>query len=434
MDITTGMISRKPVAPGRIANYAAVGFVTKALTLPLVSYLPPAYAQSTGLSLASIGLLFMVARLWDILLDPLAGYLVDRFDPPLGPRKFWIVSAGIVMFASLPPVFAPAMFGLGRGGDIAGPATLLLIFYFGWTMMSVAHAAWPAELAEDPADRARLIAWREWAGVLGMLGIVSAPAVAEHLGHGGLKDQLGIMGGFAMVALPVAILLSLRLPRWKGNRAEHPDPFAVLKLLATSATLRRLLVADLLSGSGFAVISATSFFVFSLLGLAGSFSTLMLAYFIGMIVGVPLFLRVTIRSGIRISFAAAMTGAALMKLGLWLVPTGAMVIAFALQFAIGLFTGGYQSNLNARMVEVAEQHRIDSGRVAIGSHFALLALTNKLGYALAIGICYPLLGALGFRAGQAIPAGNGIILMAIALGGAAVFLALGAVTFPRSGE
>lgn len=422
------------IGVGSIARYAAIGFITKALTLPLISYLPPAYAQATGLPLATIGVLFMVARLWDILLDPIAGYCIDRFDPPFGPRKFWIALAALVMFLTIPPVFAPGAFGLGRGGAIALPALLLLIFYFGWTMMSVAHAAWPAELSEAPADRARLIAWREWAGVLGMLGIVSAPAIVEHLGRGRLTEQLSVMGSFAMVTLPIALILSLRLPRGERRGDAQADPLAVLRLLRGSGRLQRLLLADLLSGSGFAVISATSFFILSLLGLGASFSTLMLVYFIGMIAGVPLFLRLTIRAGARTSFAIAMAGAAAATLGLALVSHGALGAAMALQFAVGLFTGGYQSNLNAAMVAAAGEDAERSGRSTMGSHFALLALTNKLGYAVAIGICYPLLDALGFRGAAAASESNGALLMAIGLGGAALLLALGGAAFPPAGR
>jgi glycoside/pentoside/hexuronide:cation symporter, GPH family len=409
---------------GLLAGYAAIGLVVKALTLPLVSYLPPAYAQATGLPLATIGILFMIARLWDIVLDPLAGYLVDRFHPPLGPRKFWIMLAGALMFALIPPVFAPGLFGLGRGGSIIGPAALLLLFYFGWTLTSVAHAAWPAELATRIADRARLIACREWAGVIGMLAIVSAPAIVEQLGRHRITDQLAIMGGFMMIVLPLALAATLRLPRTRATGdSARPDPLAVLRVLRSSIPLRRLLLADLLSGGGFAIVSATSFFIFSgALGLGGAFSTLMLLYFIGMIVGVPLFLRITILAGPRRSFITAMIGAALSILALALVPRGAIGAAMAIQFAAGLFTGGYQPNLNSVMVEIAQADEQASGRAAIGSHFALLALTNKLGYALAIGICYPLLGQLG--------AGNGFALLAIGLGGPALFLLLGAAAFP----
>jgi Na+/melibiose symporter-like transporter len=103
----------------------------------------------------------------------------------------------------------------------------------------------------------------------------------------------------------------------------------------------------------------------------------------------------------------------------------------ALQFAVGLFTGGYQSNLNTAMVKVAGDDADRSGRAAIGSHFALLALTNKLGYALAIGICYPLLGALGFQGTAAPSPGGGSVLMVIGPGGAAALLVLGGAVFPK---
>jgi Na+/melibiose symporter-like transporter len=435
MDMAPGASGRasavRSIGSGVIVRYAAIGFVTKALTLPLISYLPPAYAQATGLPLATIGMLFMVARLWDILLDPIAGYCIDQFDPPFGPRKFWIALAAVIMFLTIPPVFAPGAFELGRNGAIAAPAILLLIFYFGWTMMSVAHSAWPAELSDAQADRARLIAWREWAGVLGMLGIVSAPALVEHLGGSRLTDQLSVMGLFAMIALPIALVLALRLPAAGRHRSGAADPFAVVRLLGKSASLRRLLLADLLSGGGFAVISATSFFILSLLGLGQSFSSLMLVYFIGMIAGVPLFLRVTIHTDTRTSFAIAMTGAAVATLGLGLVPHGALSIAVGVQFAVGLFTGGYQSNLNAAMVEVASADGTRGERSTMGSHFALLALTNKLGYAFAIGVCYPLLGSLGFKGTQVTAASNGMILMIVGLGGAALLLALGGVAFPK---
>ncbi len=431
MEMTARMPILRRISAGMIVRYAAIGFVTKALTLPLISYLPPAYAQATGLPLATIGLLFMVARLWDILLDPIAGYCIDRFDPPLGPRKFWILLAALVMMLTIPPVFAPGAFGLGRDGAIVGPAILLLIFYFGWTMMSVAHAAWPAELSHVPADRARLIAWREWAGVLGMLGIVTAPALVEHLSSARLTQQLGVMGGFAAIALPIALVLTFGLPSGHPQKGGRADPLVVLHLLRRPGGLRRLLLADLLSGGGFAVVSATSFFILSLLGLGAAFSMLMLVYFIGMIAGVPLFLRITILAGARRSFAIAMTGAAVATLAFALVPYGALAVAMALQFAVGLFTGGYQSNLNAAMVQVAQDDADRTGRTAMGNHFALLALTNKLGYALAIGICYPLLDTLGFHGTVAGPDANGALLMAIGLGGVAALLICGGFAFPQ---
>ena len=46
-----------------------------ALGLPLTVYLPPFYEGPIGLSVGTVGIIFMVARFWDIFTDPLMGAL-----------------------------------------------------------------------------------------------------------------------------------------------------------------------------------------------------------------------------------------------------------------------------------------------------------------------------------------------------------------------
>ncbi len=147
----------QPLSAVKVVAYASLGFAAKALTLPLISYLPPAFAQATGLSLATLGVVFMVARLWDIAMDPVAGYLIDRFDPPLGPRKFWLLVALPLMLVTIPPLFAPRLFGLEGQVGLVIVIFLLLLFYFGWTLLSVGQYAWLVDLAPDFRSRTRLI-------------------------------------------------------------------------------------------------------------------------------------------------------------------------------------------------------------------------------------------------------------------------------------
>lgn len=386
---------------GAVGAYASLGFVTKALTLPLISYLPPAFAQATGMSLATLGVVFMVARLWDIIMDPIAGVLIDRFDPPLGSRKFWLLAALPLMLATIPPLFAPKMFGLGGPSGVVLTVGLLLVFYFGWTLLSVAQYAWPTDLTDDDRLRTRLIGWREWAGALGMISIILAPTVMEHAKSAPLQRQVMTMGAFAFLTLPVAVLWAVfALPRAVRGDPRSADLFTAFRLFGRSRSLRGVLTADLLSGAGFAVSSATSFFIFSdVLGLGPRFSTLMFAFFVGMIVGVPLMTMVSLRVGARAGFILAMSGAAVSVLSLALVQHGSLPPALAAQFALGICTGGYQVNLNTMMVGVATEDHRRRGTDHSGSHFALLALTNKLGYAFAIGIVYPVLQFVGFHSG-----------------------------------
>lgn len=424
------------LSPGQMAAYASLGFVAKALTLPLISYLPPAFAQTTGLSLATLGVVFMIARLSDIVMDPVAGLLLDRFNPPLGPRKFWLALALPLMLLSIPPLFAPAWFGLHGAVGLIWIAGLLLIFYFGWTLLSVAQYAWPIDLAPEPAAKIRLVGWREWAGVLGMIAIVLTPALMEHGRGAPLRQQVVAMGVFAFATLPAAVLWAVfALP--STRRLSHSaDAFAAFRLIGRSSALRNVLAADLLSGAGFAVISATSFFVFSdVLGVGGRFSTLMFAFFAGMVLGVPLMMGLSLRIGARRGFVVAMIAAAACVLSLGLVPHGALLPALAIQILIGLWTGGYQLNLNVLMAAVAAEDRERRGVDSSGSHFALLALTNKLGYAFAIGMAYPGLQLLGFRTGRPTGPAATFAVLSVGLGLSALLLAAaGLVTWRRQGR
>jgi len=379
-------------------SYAAPGVAIKALTLPLLAYLPPLYASLPGLSLSTVGVIFMLARMWDILTDPLAGAIMDRSRPPLGRRKFWIALATPALMATLWPLFSPP-----QTASAIYLGALLFLFYVAWTLLTIAHAAWPADLTSDGGNRTRLIAWREWAGVFGMVAVLAAPILV--LGGGApLDQQLRIMGGLLLLIVPLTILPSLVLlpHRATEDRKARPEISGGWRLLRESPALRRLLAADLLSGGGYAANSATSFFVMSHYLLVGDqYSSIMLCFMLAMIVGIPAFLKLSLWKGPHASFGLAMIGAAVASVGFAFAPPGNVLAAMALNAALGFCTGGYQLNLNTEMVRLADHDRKQSGQDRVSLHLALLAMTNKLGYALAVGIVYVLLQWFSGTQGQA---------------------------------
>jgi len=403
-------------------GYAMPGAAIKALTLPLLSYLPPFYAQRPGASLAAVGLLFMAVRFWDILIDPLVGYVMDRSSPPLGRRRFWILVAALLLLLTTWPVFHPP-----ADMGFAGMAGLLFLFYLGWTVLMISHASWPAELTTERAIRLRLIGWREWAGVVGMIAVLIAPVLLTGTAKPPLAQQVGLMGAFVCILLPLTILPALLLvPRGDHAPGERPRLADSFSLFRDSPALRRLLVADLLSGGGYAVNSATSFFIVSdHLAMGGSYPQIMIAFMAGMLIGVPVMMRLSVRRGRVTGFAVAMTGSALASLAFGLLPPGFPVAAMVVNALLGFFTGGYQLNLNAAMVDLADADRLTSRRDRVSLHLAVLAMTNKLGYALAIGIVYGGLALAGYRAGlaQGLPllvlVGLGTVLPALLFAAAA---------------
>ena len=48
-----------------LASYSMVALPIGAMAMPIAIYMPPLYSGSLGLSLATVGLIFTLARVWD---------------------------------------------------------------------------------------------------------------------------------------------------------------------------------------------------------------------------------------------------------------------------------------------------------------------------------------------------------------------------------
>src|ERR1700746_69338 len=79
-----------PIAPGRLATFAAGALPVGALVTTLGVYLTNYYASHIGIPLAAVGGAFMMVRLLDISIDPLLGMAMDWTRTPLGKYRPWL--------------------------------------------------------------------------------------------------------------------------------------------------------------------------------------------------------------------------------------------------------------------------------------------------------------------------------------------------------
>jgi Na+/melibiose symporter-like transporter len=91
----------------RLIAFAGPSIPIAALGLPLAVYLPPFYAGPMGLGLATVGTVFMLARIWDVLIDPVLGILSDRFPSRWGRRRHWLVISVPILIVSSWYIFIP---------------------------------------------------------------------------------------------------------------------------------------------------------------------------------------------------------------------------------------------------------------------------------------------------------------------------------------
>ena len=68
--------------------------------IPMSIWLSRFYTGDMGLGLSAVANIMLLARLFDVITDPLIGYLSDRTQTRLGKRKPWLAAGSVVMMFS----------------------------------------------------------------------------------------------------------------------------------------------------------------------------------------------------------------------------------------------------------------------------------------------------------------------------------------------
>lgn len=404
--------------------YSLPAIPNSALGLPIAVYLPPFYAQTVGLQLAVVGLVFMFMRFWDIFTDPIMGILSDRFNTRWGRRKPWIVAAVPIMMFSVWRLFFPPD---GAGG--AHLAIWLFFMYLGYTMLSIAHMSWGTELADEYHERSRIHGWRESALVGGMLFVLVLPALIQIAGLGGLEEGVHAMGLFIIITLPVGVFFAATfVPDDPHHKPEPVDWSNSFQAIVKNKTLLRILVGDVLAGFAPSVTGALYFFYIVSVGeLPDQSQTLLFLYFITGLAGISLWMRLSYTVGKHRAMAYGMLWGGLILPLLFLIPAGSL-FWMALGLAVyGLSYGAGPFLLRSIMSDVTDQDTLATGQKRTGLYFSILMISSKMAGALSVGITYVLLDYIGFdKAYGAVntpEAINGLEWMFIAFPSGAMLLA-----------
>ena len=124
-----------------------------------VSVIQGVYAKHFGLALSSIATVLLLARCFDVITDPLVGYLSDRYHARTGSRKWFIALGGISLIFSgyflFVPV-APDSVDAATQVDTLYFAVCYFAFYLSLTLFVIPHGAWGVELAKTGDEKTSL--------------------------------------------------------------------------------------------------------------------------------------------------------------------------------------------------------------------------------------------------------------------------------------
>lgn len=403
-------------------------------TIPAYVYLPTFYAETVGLGLTTVGAVLLVARTLDVVTDPLVGILSDRWRLRWGRRKPWIVVGSLIAAISMIQLFQPPP-DVGAGHLLVWAIAL----YFGWTLVTVPYTAWGAELSPDYHERARITGAREGAMIFGIVAAGGLPSLTAFLG-GSESSGLAAVAWLAIgVGAPAVALLVWRVNE-VGERGRHragPGPAAdaesrlrwrSFKEIASNRPFVRLLSGWFVNGlaNGLPSVLFPLYLQHALGAGPVASGVLIMAYFISGIVAIPGWIALSRRYGKHRVWCWAMILACAAFIWVPALQSGQIELFFAICVVTGMALGADLALPPAMQADVIDFDRLRTGRDRAGLFFALWSMSTKLALALAVGVAFPALAALGFEAGAENDA-RALLWLAVIYAGAPTVLKLCAI-------
>ena len=364
----------------RLPAYTGFAAVLSGAGLPIYIYAPKYYADTYGVSLTALGALLFGLRLFDVVQDPVLGWISERLR---GGKKLIISCVAVLLalsmlglFAVAPPIAPIWWFGLTITGLFSAFSFLTINFY----------AQGVSKAGDGPKGHVRLAAWRESGALLG----VCIAAVTPTLLMGSVDAPFATFAwGFAAATIMATFFM---WPEWKGRTTAEPSQISEI---ISDATARKLLILALVNATPLAVSSTLFlFYVESRLGAPGWEGALLVLFFLAAAVSSPLWSALASRFGEKRVLLTAMV-LAVASFGYTLTLSTGDVIPFAVVCVLSGASIGADLTLLPAMFAKRMAVISPTG----GQGFGLWNLVNKFTLAFAAVVLLPLLEKSGFVAG-----------------------------------
>jgi len=361
--------------------------------LLLLFYLTDVLGVAAGLA----GLVVFLPKAWDVLVNPWIGARSDRTDGRWGPRRPWMLAGGL----ALPPLFVLMFAGPGGppGAASAWVAVTFLLAATAYGCFQVPYIAQPAEITDDPEERATLMSWRVGVLALGiLLAGAGAPAVVDAVGGG--------RGGYLAMAAFVAVLLGGGMLGAVAGTRSAPTLTRVrsegglrsnVALAWRSRPFRLLLVGYVVQALGIGVMLAgVPYYSEHVLHRPNAGSYLFAALVGPAILVMPLWLRISRRQGKRFGLLTATAVFAVAAAALALGGRDRMPLVIGLVVLVGIGYAGMQMFPLAMLPDAIAADESASGRRRAGVFTGVWTAAETLGLAVGPGLLGGLLGLAGY--------------------------------------
>ena len=379
----------------QLLQYSILALPLAFAGLPVYLLAPDFYATSYQIPLALLGVSLLVLRLFDALIDPLLGYLIDywaQYFKILIRLGIAILAAGLMMLFWVPDT--------GRGLLLAWFSIAVFVTTLAYSLLTIGYGVQGAIWSSDREEQVSITTSREAFTLIGLILAVTLPTILTIvLSPISAHRTLAVLLVLCLL-LAFAIYSKLESPK-PGQRPAHPPkPAQAIKALLSPALVRLYLIYGVSALASAIPAVLVIFFVRDYLGAYKLIGIFLLVYFLSGALSMPVWRQLANWIGKLYAWMISMLLALSAFTLVLLIQPGDFVFYATICLITGFALGAELALPPALLAEL-----IDRDISSVGLKYAGLTCLNKISLALAAGISLPLLGIMGFQPGQENSAG-----------------------------
>ena len=366
-----------------LCRYSLISIPLAFVGLPLYIHVPKFYFDCYQVDLRLLGFVLLILRLGDAFLDPLIGYLSDRYKSFL---KAIMTLGGGLLILGFNGLFWPPNF-FTRETTVVWFFCFTAISYVGYSILAINFYGVGLTLAGNYEQRTILSSWREGFGLLGILLAALLPSLLEIFYPKMMAFQIyaAIMAGTVVLGLFI-------FPRLKIEKSQKNSlSFRIFDFVSSSQNSVRWLFLLLFTNALPVGVTSTLFLFYteSVLKAQSQAGPFLITYFLAAAFSAVFWPVVSKKWGKRNTLYLSMSLAILSFMGTFYLTQQCADLFYLVCFFSGFALGGDLVLLPSLLADgVAD--KLDSRNMT----FSLWHFINKTALALTTGLLFLFLPAL----------------------------------------
>ena len=365
------------------------------------------YFKNYGLALSIIGSIFIIIRLFDAFTDPIMGYISDNFPLRFGKRKPWVLIGGILFIFSTWMLFVP----IYKSVDVEYFFFWLFISAIGWTIAYAPYYAMGAELSMDYLERSKVTFCRELFTILGIIFASLLYSISFDFDNKIFKSGIGSNIGLFQICIFSSIFFVLSMFLFlisKSNTKEVSydknnilNIFEIFISLKKQKLMRKLLFSHFINGLANGLPPALFvFYVNSVLKSPEFTGILLFLYFLGALVGVPLWIFISNKLDKHRVWCYAMVYSCFIFIFVLFLEEYDLIFFAIICILSGLALSADLAIPSSIQADIIDLEYLKTGKRLTGQFFAFWGLVSKAAIAISTGMALILLDIIGFKSDE----------------------------------